>query len=546
MIIHLILSYIFLSTCKAQNAKNNYIPLKTLTIDKTLKVKEYLGIPYAQPPVGELRFSSPKRVTLPTEENKFYASTPAASCPQGTLNASIPDPNLWITSVKNISEDCLQLNMWVPEKKTGAVFVHFCGDSYSTLSASHDYFNGSIFAAYSKAIVVNVNFRLGPLGFARLNDSSIKGNMGLMDQQVALKWVYKNIESFGGDKSKITLMGIQTGASSAQAHMYSKISTKYFSRIALISGVLQNTWASRKNLITEVLSAYLANLFGCENESDKRLKCLRSLSFDEIMKKEEFIREEFEANFGYTFSITRNDGAFFCNDFRKSKYKKSSIDVLVGNSLNEGSFFTWYFFRDQGCKLDVSGKKVTGDCNFDEKRYNTIINIVKGVFNKTDEWAYKVKTNYNTTNPNKQEILSKFLGDVLFNCGLKHFVDSLPKRPYVYTFNHRSSASPWPEYFGTLHAAIVEYLFGHPYRYPQRYKKEKLVEEKRLSKNVMKLYGKFADKGKTYNTWVPYTLTNSIVQDISTRFDKTKKAIKRSLLFKNCDWLIQPFADDVY
>uniref|UniRef100_A0A0N4ZXN6 COesterase domain-containing protein n=1 Tax=Parastrongyloides trichosuri TaxID=131310 RepID=A0A0N4ZXN6_PARTI len=212
---------------------------RELQFEGDRSVDEYLGIPFAKPPTGELRFKPPQEYeNKPTVAKKFRASTPAATCPQDLFNTSVYALDFWNPPSNNISEDCLQLNMWVPKNTTGAVLVNLCGGAYWRLGASADIFNGSVLAAYSDAIVVNLNFRLGALGFARSKNSSIYGNMGLLDQQMGLKWIKENIKDFGGDPEKVTLMGEQTGASSAQAHLYAKNSTGLFKRIALTSGVL--------------------------------------------------------------------------------------------------------------------------------------------------------------------------------------------------------------------------------------------------------------------------------------------------------------------
>uniref|UniRef100_A0A0N4ZKV9 COesterase domain-containing protein n=1 Tax=Parastrongyloides trichosuri TaxID=131310 RepID=A0A0N4ZKV9_PARTI len=288
---------------KASKKQNNH------KIENKYIVHEYLGIPYAKPPTGSRRFNPPEKITPPTKNKKFKVNKGATACPQDNIfKATIPD--LYVSNVypTNISEDCLQLNMWVPEIKSGAVIVHFVGDSYSTLSASHDIYNGSVLAAFSKAIVVNVNFRLGAFGFAKVNSINISGNMGLLDQQMALKWVYNNVELFGGKKTKITLLGVQAGSSSVQAHLYSKASSKYFSRIALISGVLENTWASRTSLFTKKLSRKLVKSLQCDKQVEDKINCLRNKTVYEIINQSYALRRSLHSTFGFSFALTRRDG----------------------------------------------------------------------------------------------------------------------------------------------------------------------------------------------------------------------------------------------
>uniref|UniRef100_A0A0N5A4K4 Acetylcholinesterase n=1 Tax=Parastrongyloides trichosuri TaxID=131310 RepID=A0A0N5A4K4_PARTI len=501
-------------------------------------VHEYLGIPYAKPPTGSRRFNPPEKITPPTKNKKFKVNKGATACPQDNIfKATIPD--LYVSSVypTNISEDCLQLNIWVPKEKTGAVIVHFVGDSYSTLSASHDIFNGSVLAAFSKAIVVNANFRLGAFGFAKVNSINISGNMGLLDQQMALKWVYNNVELFGGKKTKITLLGVQAGSSSVQAHLYSKASSKYFSRIALISGVLENTWASRTSLFTKKLSRKLVKSLQCDKQVEDKINCLRNKTIYEIINQSYALRRSLHSTFGFSFALTRRDGIFFESDFTKSGYEKKDIDVLIGNSQNEGSFFLWYFFRYFGCELDIKTKPFIDNCKIDQDQFLQIVELFQEFYNKSSVWKDKVLDKYKTNNVIKTQVAFKFLSDFLFDCGMNQFLKKFTKENkrstvYAYVFDHRSSKSLFPETFGTMHAAVIEYLFGHPYRYPNKYNQKKLSEEKAMSKNVIEIYGKFADKGKPSDKWKPYDSSTEKIMLLNDKYNKDSMTKYIPLLYK--------------
>uniref|UniRef100_A0A0N4Z5I0 COesterase domain-containing protein n=1 Tax=Parastrongyloides trichosuri TaxID=131310 RepID=A0A0N4Z5I0_PARTI len=181
---------------------NKFILRRTLILNEKLIVDEYLSIPYVKPSVKELRFDLSKKLKLP--KKKYFAHYPGAIRSQEPCLTSTFNSNIFDTPPYNISEDCLQLNIWVPKETTGAVIVQFYGDSYEKLSTFYDYFNGSVLAAYSKSIVVNVNFRLSCLELANSKKSTNKGNISFQDQQLALKWIKKYIHQFGGDKSKMS------------------------------------------------------------------------------------------------------------------------------------------------------------------------------------------------------------------------------------------------------------------------------------------------------------------------------------------------------
>lgn len=188
----------------------------------------WLGIPYAKPPVGELRWKSPRELE-PWE---------------GIRSASAfgNDAVQLINDIVVGDEDCLYLNVWRPDDaSTGLpvlVFAHGGGNR----SGSGRDFIGNRLAAATNSIVISVNYRLGAMGFFRhpalrtgnpLDDS---GNYGLLDIIQALRWVRGNIERFGGDPDKVTLAGQSAGARNVLAALISPCATGLFRRMLILSG----------------------------------------------------------------------------------------------------------------------------------------------------------------------------------------------------------------------------------------------------------------------------------------------------------------------
>uniref|UniRef100_A0A0N4ZAB0 Acetylcholinesterase n=1 Tax=Parastrongyloides trichosuri TaxID=131310 RepID=A0A0N4ZAB0_PARTI len=652
----------------------NYTYKCNMTFENNITVDEYLGIPYGKAPVGYLRFQPPVPVDPPTKESPYNASIPAATCPQDIFKTNISALDFW-NPPDNISEDCLQLNMWVPANTTGAVLVNLCGGDYSRLGASNDIFNGSVLAAFSKAIVVNLNFRLGALGFASFTGTNVTGNMGLLDQQLGLKWVNDNIENFGGNKSMITLIGEQTGASSAEAHIYAKNSSGLFSRIALTSGTLENVWATQPDYKLANASEDLVTLLNCSSSnSSLKLTCLQSKNYTEILNATAQIKKSVNLTFSFPFSITRKDGNFFDNMIgvgTSEVYRKKNVSVLMGDTANEGSFFLWHYFNKWGCNVNMSTYPMEDNCNLALFNFSDIAGNVSYVLEKGDHWKQNVISNYtqpkglmilnkrdlnfclifsndsdstnpyvyifnhtsvekntswpesfgtihatfieflfgrplrypehyNTTEREAQRKLSKaimrlyghfartgkpnnnnwyaynstkqsfvisnytqpkgpndfkqagfkFLSDLLFDCGLKQFADTLAKdsnsiNPYVYIFNHTSveKNTSWPESFGTIHATFIEFLFGRPLRYPNHYNTTEKEVQRKLSKAIMRLYGHFAKTGKPNNNkWYAYNSTMQTVLNLDTYYNKTSQPKYQDIsFFSNCSWLISPF-----
>ena len=174
-------------------------------------VHVFKGIPYAQPPVGAMRWKAP----LPAQKWKGTrdATQFGAACiqPKGR-----PD-SIYFWSLPKTSEDCLYLNVWAPaDARNAPVFVWIHGGALSGGSGSEPLYDGTKFAERG-IVVVTINYRLGPLGFlvhpalSAESRRKISGNYGLLDQVAALEWVKKNIGAFGGDAANVTIAGESAG-----------------------------------------------------------------------------------------------------------------------------------------------------------------------------------------------------------------------------------------------------------------------------------------------------------------------------------------------
>lgn len=190
----------------------------------------YKGIPYAAPPVGNLRWKPPQPATPWTEPRRFDAFGPA--CPQ-------PGPD------GPTSEDCLTLNVWSPATGPQArlpvmVFLH--GGAFCSGSGGLAVYNGEALASHG-VVVATLNYRLGALGFlahpllSAESPDGVSGNYGLLDQQAALAWVRRNIEAFGGDPRNVTVFGQSAGAASIVCHLVSPAAGPLFDRAIVQSPV---------------------------------------------------------------------------------------------------------------------------------------------------------------------------------------------------------------------------------------------------------------------------------------------------------------------
>ncbi|HKN53597.1 MAG TPA: carboxylesterase family protein, partial [Amycolatopsis sp.] len=188
----------------------------------------YQGIPFAAPPVGELRWRSPQPVTPWTEPRD--ATRPGGACAQSAGGGQ-----------KNENEDCLYLNVTTPSRhgrKPVMLWLHGGGNSY--LSA--DGFDAKRLATQGGVVVVTTNFRLGFFGFLAHPDLPGSGAFGLEDQQAALRWVQRNAAAFGGDPGDVTVFGESGGAFDVCAHLVAPGSRGLFQRAIAQSGGCSITW----------------------------------------------------------------------------------------------------------------------------------------------------------------------------------------------------------------------------------------------------------------------------------------------------------------
>jgi para-nitrobenzyl esterase len=208
------------------------------TSDASTGVRSFKGIPFAAPPVGDLRWRPPQPVKSWEGVRKADHFGPRAMQP------AIFDDMVFRSD--GMSEDCLYLNVWTPatsDKERLPVLVYFYGGGFVAGDGSEPRYDGESMAR--KGIVaVTVNYRLGLFGFFAHADLSKEsphhacGNYGLLDQSAALQWVRKNIVAFGGDPKKITIAGESAGSFSVSAQMASPLSKRLFAGAIGESGAM--------------------------------------------------------------------------------------------------------------------------------------------------------------------------------------------------------------------------------------------------------------------------------------------------------------------
>lgn len=240
----------------------------------------FLGIPFAAPPVGGLRWKPPQ-AAAPWAPTTLKATATPPSCPH------INPPG---TAETQGNEDCLTLNIWTPDPAPASpapVMVWIHAGAFIAGSASASAHNGQKIAARTGAVVVAVNYRLGPFGFlghaaltAEDPGYSSSGNYGFLDQRAALAWVRDHIAAFGGNPNNVTIAGQSAGAHSVSLHLISPRSAGYFGRAIMQSGSATSRWRTRA--AAESLGNDFASALGCTDPA-LVLPCMRSKTRDQVL-----------------------------------------------------------------------------------------------------------------------------------------------------------------------------------------------------------------------------------------------------------------------
>jgi para-nitrobenzyl esterase len=252
------LLFVFLSLSILAKAQNPIIQTPhgkiqgTANMEKTVHI--FKGIPFAAPPVGDLRWKAPQPVQnwKGTKQCTAFSASPIQNKPQPFLCWS----EEFIAQPEPLNEDCLYLNIWTTAKSKSAkqpVFLWIYGGGLSSGSANCAIYDGEEMAKKG-VIFISINYRVGVLGFmahpelSKESGNNTSGNYGILDQIAALKWVQKNISAFGGDPNNVTIAGQSAGAFSVTALIASPLAKDLFHKAIPQSGGLLANMLLSQNL----------------------------------------------------------------------------------------------------------------------------------------------------------------------------------------------------------------------------------------------------------------------------------------------------------
>jgi para-nitrobenzyl esterase len=260
-------------------------PITGLELDG---VQAFLGVPYAAPPVGELRWRPPQPATAWAEPRACLEF--GDSCPQPP-SALVPG-----ITPEMCSEDCLTLNVWTPVRPAREllpVMVWIHGGAFVVGGSAMSAFDGAALARQD-VVVVTVNYRLGPLGFfaspalAEESEHGSSGNYGLLDMIAALEWVRDNISQFGGDPACVTIFGESAGAFGVCRLMVSPLAQGLFHRAIAESGGPCGDWLLRRGNYTSLEKTAegwdrTVRLLSLDGESD-HVAAMRAVPAEELVR----------------------------------------------------------------------------------------------------------------------------------------------------------------------------------------------------------------------------------------------------------------------
>ena len=454
-------------------------------------VYSFLGVPFASPPVNELRFEPPQRPAA-WKPQTYNATFFRNVCPQKNFSyfeKSIR--NVWpeFSWENDSNEDCLYLNIFTPGNKTSnashfhpvIMFIH--GGSYAFGTTARHTTPGEVLPRLG-VVLVTIQYRLGPFGFMTAGDGVARGNWGMLDQVEALKWIKENIEVFGGDPNRVTILGVSSGGASVGLHILSPLSEGLFHRAITESGVEFSPFAfnSVKKAIDK--TNITAGKLSCDTTSSKRMMdCLRSKSAQSIIDKFDW----------------RNTGPIIDRYFiydtpknlrRSGKFNK--VPLISGFNSHEGAHNTpQEFHPPRDITTSVLREFIN---NFVENHILQDNNKTAVIIEDAIEFQYTPWSKTPDSPSLRQEIVN-IMSDYYVaapTLGVLGIHSALAPT-YMFEFNHRSAESDTDAWMGVAHGENTPYVFGAPFLNSTALNFTN--EDRNISRLIMTLYANFAKYG---------------------------------------------------
>ncbi|KAL5242170.1 hypothetical protein ACI65C_009580 [Semiaphis heraclei] len=467
--------------------------------------KAFQGIPYAKSPTGDLRFKDPEPA------DPWVGVLDATTEPQACIQK-----NLFYYQQEDIlvgSEDCLYLNVYTPkipkkgDRELLPVMFWIAGGGYFSGSGGLSLY-GPQYLLDKDIVLVTFNYRIGILGFLSTEDDVLPGNYGMKDQVLALKWVKKNIDKFGGNRKKVTLFGQSAGSASVGLHLLSPMSKGLFHKAIMESATPLNLWGVTPPSWAKRRASAIATIAGCPEEPIQMVKCLKEVPAKVLVN---LYNSLFEwriypiINFmPVAENCNKKKESFLCKypllDFKQ----KSKVPVLIGMNSGEGGIFASRMYNATG--LVYTELKEDFDhyvSSFLEYRYTTKYSDISIIGDRIFERYFPDGTLNDPLNA------VKMISGGLLLQGIFKMAIELSRPVYYYIYDHLNYVSfnslygpyPFPKKLGVTHADEVTSLF-------YTVERGDLQGEDLAVSNLM------------VNIWTNFATTDSIT------IDGTKKGVK--------------------
>lgn len=410
--------------------------------------REFLGIPYAAPPVGSLRFAPP------APPAPWVGTLDATTYPVGCSQL----PTLTNSDTRIENEDCLYLNLWTPNpvpSKPLPVMVWIHGGSNTSGSISdfvpfpgfetNRLYDGHLLSQNGNVIVVTLNYRLNVFGFMGLTELAAEdpaypyaGNQALLDQRAALLWVQDNIAAFGGDPDNVTIFGESAGSFDVCAHVVSPMSAGLFHRAISESGGCTVGVQSAESSVAA--SDILAEAVGCDAAPD-RLACMRAAPLADLLDAGPLVALVGEGT-NLALSV---DGGFLPERPRETfdRGELPRIPYLMGSNSDEGTLFFIGLYESGLSEAEYSAELV----------------------NRFGIYAAQVEVMYPANSRGTpRDTLIRAVGDSSLVCSTNDVAKRYAQKRYkTYVYNF-ARVPPIPFIslldLGAFHALEVAYVFG--------------------------------------------------------------------------------------